>query len=277
MKCHSKKILLHGNDVELLEDTLCAKPGFSLVEAVTALIILALISSSVLVVIDRCMTSTADLSLRMQAFEVARENMEALLSEDSVEEAIEYGSSDKYPAITWQTTVEAFYEPVTQLVWAKGVCTAEYTDASGQKQSVELTHWLTNVTKQQMLAFLRQRREEEALLAESVIGTVEEAAEYAGVDVETFKQWVDNGLVATEDGSFPKDNIDIFKQSDGNPPPEEKSKQVESLDDIIKPPDNETGKPSLPEDWLDEIDPATGLPYRDLLPLTVPEVWELLK
>ena len=86
-------------------------PAFSLVEAVTALIILALISSSVLVVINRCMASAADSALRMQAFEVARDNMETLLSKDSVNEMVEYGSSDKHPEIKWQTTVEMFYEP----------------------------------------------------------------------------------------------------------------------------------------------------------------------
>jgi len=93
------------------------KPAFSLVEVVTALAILALISSSVLVVINRCVASTADLSLRMQAFEVARENMEKLLASTLVQEKIEYGESDKYPEITWHTVVETFYEPITARMW----------------------------------------------------------------------------------------------------------------------------------------------------------------
>ena len=291
MKCRFKQILLSADSAESVQKinpgvvchTLYAKSGFSLVETVTALIILALISSSVLVVIDRCMTSASDLSLRMQAFEVARENMETLLSEGSVEEMVEYGSSNRYPAITWQTTVEAFYEPVTQLVWARGVCTAEYTDASGQTQSVELARWITDITKEQMLEFLKQQREEDALVAERVIGTVEEAAEYAEVDVETFKQWVDNGLVATEDGSFPKDNIDIFKQSDGNPSPEAKSEQVESVEDIVQKakqeiaeaePDKEESPAE--DDWRNEIDPVTGLTYKELLEMDFWEIWNLL-
>ncbi len=44
--------------------------AFSLVEATTSLIILAFISSSVLVVINRCVAATADSVLRMQAFGV---------------------------------------------------------------------------------------------------------------------------------------------------------------------------------------------------------------
>ena len=58
--------------------------AFSLVEAATAVIILGLICSGVLVVIDRCMTSAADSALRMQAFDVARENMEKLLATEPV-------------------------------------------------------------------------------------------------------------------------------------------------------------------------------------------------
>src|SRR4030042_2169323 len=131
MKCRSKQILL---------------PAFSLVEAVTALIILALISSSVLVVINRCMTSAADSALRMQAFEVARDNMETLLSKDSVNETVEYGSSVKHPEIQWKTTVEIFYEPVMEQtqIWVRGICSAEYTDTAGEAQKIELTHWLTS-------------------------------------------------------------------------------------------------------------------------------------
>ncbi|MDD5064763.1 MAG: type II secretion system protein [Phycisphaerae bacterium] len=145
MKCRSKQILL---------------PAFSLVEVVTALIILALISSSVLVVINRCMASAADSSLRMQAFEVARDNMETLLSKDAVEETVEYGSSDKYPEIKWQTAVEMFYEPAVmgqEQLWVRGICSAEYTDVEGEAQTIELTHWLTSLTKEQLLEMLKQK------------------------------------------------------------------------------------------------------------------------
>jgi hypothetical protein len=138
-------------------------PAFSLVEVVTALIILAFISFSVLVVINRCMASAADSELRMQAFEVARDNMETLLSKDSVEEMVEYGSSVKYPEIKWQTTVEMFYEPEASeqmQVWVRGVCSAEYTDAAGEVQTIELTHWLTGLTKEQLIEMLKQKLSE---------------------------------------------------------------------------------------------------------------------
>ena len=150
MKCRSKQILLF-------------MPAFSLVEVVTALIILALISSSVLVVINRCMASAADSELRMRAFEVARDNMETLLSKNSVEETVEYGSSVKYPEIKWQTTVELFYEPTAMekmQIWVRGICSAEYTDAEGQAQTIELTHWLTSLTKEQLLEMLKQKLSE---------------------------------------------------------------------------------------------------------------------
>jgi hypothetical protein len=145
MKCRSKKNLLYA-------------PAFSLVETMTALIILALISSSVLVVINRCMASAANSELRMQAFEVARDNMETLLSKDKVEEMVEYGSSVKYPEIKWQTTVELFYEPMVgqMQIWVRGLCSAEYTDIAGQAQTVELTHWLTGLTREQLIQMIKE-------------------------------------------------------------------------------------------------------------------------
>ena len=117
MKCRSKKI--------------ATKRAFSLVEVLTALAILALISSSVLVVINRGVASAADSALRIQAFEVARENMEKLLASTSLEENVEYGESNKYPEISWTTVVETFYEPITSRMWVRGICSAEYRDTEG--------------------------------------------------------------------------------------------------------------------------------------------------
>jgi type II secretory pathway pseudopilin PulG len=155
MSCHSKKIMFCLAAERRRPISL---PAFSLVETVTALIILALISSSVMVVINRCMTSAADSELRMKAFEVARENMETLLSQDTVEQMVEYGTSDKYQEIKWQTTVELFYEPVIEQtqIWVRGICSAEYTDSAGEKRTIELTHWLTCLTREQLIQMIKE-------------------------------------------------------------------------------------------------------------------------
>ncbi len=205
--------------------------AFSLVEAATAVIILAIVSAGVVVVINRCITSAADSQLRMRAFEVARENMEKLLASDVVKETTDYGTSDKYPEIKWQTVVEPFYEPITNRMWIRGVCTAEYTDTNGETQTVELTHWLTDVTKAQLLQIIadkEKQKEEVTSISQQLITTLEEAADYAGVDVQTVQKWVDNGMVTLEDGSFVKKNIDLFKENSGNPPTEVKNQQIKS-------------------------------------------------
>jgi len=147
-----------------IENRFCSAPpnkrwtggGFSLVEALAALGILALVASSVFVVIDRSVNSSSDMRLQMQAFEVARENMESLLCEDVAEQKTEYGTSEKYPAIQWQTTVEPFYEPVNSQMWIQAVCSAQYVDSDGEQQTVELKHWLTNLTIEEMLKTLKQ-------------------------------------------------------------------------------------------------------------------------
>ena len=127
------------------------------------MIILALISSSILVAINHCVTSAADSALRMRAFEVARENMEILLSKDSAKEMDEYGYSDKYPEIEWKTTVESFYEPITSRMWIQAICSAEYTDTQGELQKVELTHWLTDLSKRELLEFMQEKEKEAGL------------------------------------------------------------------------------------------------------------------
>lgn len=244
--------------------------AFTFVEVLTALTILALFSSSVLVVINRCITSSADFTLRMQAFEVARENMEALLARDSVEESVEYGNSEKYTEIAWQTVVETFYEPITATMWLRGMCSAEYTDATGQKQTVELTHWLTGLTREQLMQIMNQQDEE--LITAQLLESVEEAAEYAGVSEETIEQWLNSGMRTTEDGSFIKSNLDLYKRTDGNPSTEEKNQQISSQADLIKQYEEQNRS-----DSQGDIDPKTGLTYEELDQMDVSEIWNILQ
>ncbi len=241
-----------------------------------AVAILALISSSVLVVIDRCVASAAKSALRMRAFEVARENMEKLLASNSVKESVEYGQSEKYPDIEWQTVVETFYEPITARMWVRGVCSAQYNDPNGQEQTIELTHWLTDLTKEQLLQIEERDEEELGELAAELIETLEDAADYAGVDVETIEQWLQNGLLTTEDGSFIKDNLDLYMRSSGNPSEEEKNQQAKSLADL-KNKKSQSGDGSAGDAWRDEIDPKTGLTYGELEQMDFSEIWELMQ
>ena len=241
-----------------------------------AVMILGLICSSVVVVIDRCVDSARESALRMRAFEVARDNMEKLLASASVKESIEYGQSEKYPEIGWQTVVETFYEPITARMWIRGVCSAQYTDSNEQEQTIELRHWLTDLTKEQLLQIEQSDEEELEELAAELIETLEDAADYAGVDVETIEQWLQNGLLTTEDGSFIKDNLNLYMNTNGNPSEEEKSQQAKSLADLKnKRSQSEDG--SAGEAWKDEIDPKTGLTYGELEQMDFSEVWELMQ
>lgn len=200
--------------------------AFTLAEVVAALMILAFISTSVLVVINRYMASAVNSVLRMQAFEVARRNMEELLSSNSVSESVEYGDSEMYPNIRWETSVETFYEPITAKMWIQAICSAEYDDPEGEVQTVELMHWLTDVSKAELLQILAQQQEE---MADEVFETLEEAAEYAGVDEQTIQEWIDNGMRMTEDGKFIKSELDLYKRTDGNPTIEDRKILAEEL------------------------------------------------
>ena len=254
------------------------KKAFSLVEVMVALAILAMISSSVLVVIDRCIASAADSALRMKAFEVARENMELLLASASVKESIEYGISEKYPDIGWQTVVETFYEPITARMWIRGVCSSQYNDPNGQEQTVELTNWLTDLTKEQLLQIMKRDEDELGDLATELIETLEDAAEYAGVDVDTIEKWLQDGLLTTEEGSFIKGNLDLYMNSNGNPNAEEKSQQAKSLADL-KNKKSKSGEGALADQQAgqNEIDPKTGLTYGELEKMDFSEIWKLMQ
>lgn len=123
--------------------------GFTITEAVAAVAVLAIIVTSILTVFQRCSQSAMNSTIKTQAFEVARENMETLLASEKVTEQSDYGFSDKYPNIEWTNKVEAFTESATKKMWVRAVCSAEYEDASGQLKQVELTHWITKLTEKQ--------------------------------------------------------------------------------------------------------------------------------
>jgi prepilin-type N-terminal cleavage/methylation domain-containing protein len=205
--------------------------GFTLLEVLTALAILALASSSVMIVIDRCVASASDSTLRMEAFELVRENLEKILILDAVEENADYGTSDKYPSISWQTVIEGFSEPLSSQMWLRAVCSADYVDSKGEKQKVELVHWLTQLTDQQAGQLVDQK-DLEKLEMEQVMKTDEEAAAYAKIDTDTLRKWVEDGLVKTQEDAFLRCNLDVFIRSQGNPTPEEKAQQVESVQDL---------------------------------------------
>jgi prepilin-type N-terminal cleavage/methylation domain-containing protein len=208
-----------------------ANKGFTLLEVLAALAILALASSSVLVVIDRCVASASDSTLRMEAFELVRENLENILVRDAVEESVDFGTSEKYAGISWRTVIEGFPEPVTGQMWVRAVCSADYIDSKGETRKIELVHWLTPLSDQQAGQLINQQ-DLEKLEAEQILRTDEDAADYAKIDTDTLRQWVDNGLVKTLDGMFLRYNLDVFMQSKGNPTPEEKGQQVESVQEL---------------------------------------------
>jgi hypothetical protein len=177
------------------------------------------------------MVSAADTTQRMRAFEIAHENMETIISSDSVEEMSEFGISEKFPDIRWQTTVESFYEPSSSRMWVRAVCSAEYTNTAGETKNVELTHWLTDLTDEQMQKLMERDELLKQKLAQYIVDTEDLAAEYAGVDVETIQAWVRNGMPTSADGGYLKPWLDLYLRTDGRPTAQEKQ------DTLLKYPD----------------------------------------
>lgn len=173
MKLFFKKILM--------PNTFKAR-GFSLIEVTTAILILAIIGTSVLVVVNRAIDTVIDSQLKMEAFELARENMENILAATSVKESIEYGVSNINPGIQWETVIENFYEPTTARMWIRARCSASYFDNKEDEQKVELEHWLTSLSKQQMLQIIEQEKRRRAY--EMGLISLKEFEDTGEVDIE---------------------------------------------------------------------------------------------
>jgi prepilin-type N-terminal cleavage/methylation domain-containing protein len=143
-----------------------SRKAFTLMEVSVALVILGMIAATVLVVINRAIDTVVAWQTKMEAFDVARENMEKLLMKNSVSDGMESGISDKNPDINWETTIELFYEPISNRMWARAVCTSKYKDNEGQEKKIELTQWITSISKEQIKDILKwESKQKKAELA----------------------------------------------------------------------------------------------------------------
>lgn len=173
--------------------------GFTFVEVVAAVVLLSIIISSVLVMMDRFVGSISDMRLRQQAFELARSNMETLLSESTLSDLYEYGESETNPDILWDKTVEPFYEPFKNRMWIRAVCTGSFINSKDEEEKVELEHWITNLTAAQIKQIMAQQETEAAYMDLLYQGRYNETQtatiaylEEAQLDVEAYKELLED-------------------------------------------------------------------------------------
>lgn len=174
-----------------------ARGGFTLIEVAAAVLIIAGICATTLVVMNRCVEAAINLRNRERAFELARENLEFLLTGLKAREGMEYGFDEVNPEVQWQIAVEPFYEPISNRMWIRAVSSAEYLDTQGERQTVELEHWLTGLTPQQVKMIEAQRKAEEEFL-DSLYGEDESQRqeltrvflEQQGLDVDAYEQFL---------------------------------------------------------------------------------------
>ena len=138
--------------------------AFTLVEIAVAIVVVGLIVSSAMAIIDRLVGAMTDMRLRSEAFEIARNKMETLLAQSKVQDLTDYGTSETRPDIQWQTTIEPFYEPITHQMWIRAVSSAGFNDSKGKFQSVDLEHWITNLSPQLVKQILDQQKAEQEYL-----------------------------------------------------------------------------------------------------------------
>ena len=209
--------------------------GFTLLEIMAAVAILAVICTTVIVVLDRCMRATIDSELKMQAFEAARENMEKLLGGTSVSQMVTFGALEENPQIDWQMVVEPFREPVTSKMWIRAICTANYKDSTGERREFELRHWITDLSDKQVRQILDQQQREKEY--------IEETGENPfGDDSIGLLKWAHH---LAETGNFTA-AADVAEQIKIEYPESEEAQQVENVqehwqEEAAKEPETDTG------------------------------------
>ncbi len=140
--------------------------GFTLLEVAVSLVILGVIATSVITIMNECIESTIEHGSRQRAFEISRENMERILAWPYVQELNDYGTDEKNPDIQWETVIEPFYEPVTNRMWIRAVCSSSFTTREGEREEINLANWITSLSEQQIKNILDQRRREQEFLEE---------------------------------------------------------------------------------------------------------------
>lgn len=187
--------------------------AFTMIEVSVALIILGMIAATVLVIINKAVDTVVVWQTKMQAFEIIRENMEQILAKSSVSDMLEYGESETNPDITWETTVESFYEPITSKMWIRAVCSAEFPDSNGQPQKIELTQWLTGLNEKQIMQILEQKQklsEYQATLDDANNPNYQENLESQDSSQQDI-QPQDNGTNSDSQNSAPADDAALQK------------------------------------------------------------------
>jgi hypothetical protein len=184
--CHFRNNLKNGR-----------RSAFTLVEVAVTILVVALIVGSAMTILDRLVGAMADMHLRGEAFEIARQKMEGLLSETNISDKSEYGTSDLYPEIQWQTVVEPFYEPINNTMWIRAVCSAGFNDSKGQYQSIDLEHWITNLSAELIRQIVQQQKTEQEyldLLSDTEASAIEETTiaylAQAGLDVDKYTDFL---------------------------------------------------------------------------------------
>ncbi|MEN6308774.1 MAG: type II secretion system protein [Anaerohalosphaeraceae bacterium] len=176
------------------------KPGFTLIEVAAALVILSMLISSALVVMSRITSGMIDLQSETQAFSIARQNLEKLLSSTPVSDMTEYGVVETNPDMDWEIVVEPFYEPISNRMWIRGLSSASYTDSFGERKTIELTCWLTGLTAQQIRQILEQQKRQEEFMKQ--YSDSEEGQQLARQRALTKAYLEENGLDAVAYGEF---------------------------------------------------------------------------
>jgi type II secretory pathway pseudopilin PulG len=180
----------------LTNNTNHCRRAFTLIEALTAMVIVGFICGTVLIVINNCIDSISDQQSTLRAVDVARENLEQLLGQNNLSEFSETGISELYPEIEWVRGIEVTQFQGTSDLWMKAFSSANYYNTDNELEEVEFVNWLAPLTAAQKNQVLKDRQKEDEYLEEMQMQELEELEESEDENQD-------------DDGSFDDDDTSV--------------------------------------------------------------------
>ena len=158
--------------------------GFTLIEAIAALAIVGFVCGTVVLVINNSLDAMTDYQSRLRAIDAARENIELILSNETLPEFSESGISELYPDIEWTRGVEVATFPASGKFWLRAFSSANFYNTDGELEEIEFENWLTPLSPQQERLVREDRQKEQEYLYELQEAELQEQAEEQALEQE---------------------------------------------------------------------------------------------
>ncbi|MGE4285836.1 MAG: prepilin-type N-terminal cleavage/methylation domain-containing protein [Phycisphaerae bacterium] len=179
------------------------RKAYTLVEAMAALLVMGIVVSGVVVTITNCLETMIDMRLENNAVDLARENMEYILSKNDAYEFYDSGVDEFNPDLNWEIGFEVATYPNTSDMWVRAFSTSGYYRTDGEYKTIEFESWIVRLSDEQ-----QQQYKEQATAEQQMLDDVADAVSEAQAEKDTAEEETDTGSVEPADNSELQELLD---------------------------------------------------------------------